>query len=159
MDRRARAPGPQMIWVASGIEEQHHTIAGAMMWCGNTKINSQLCGGIRLYPERKRSVLRDPLADSAANCGAVAREPRHRRVEQEWSKDTGNPFTRLAGRVGTARRGGTNGYCSLRLMATGRLTHGSQDSGAGVARAWRGRGAGYRQFLAWVARAWRGHGL
>eukprot|EP00661_Eupelagonemidae_sp_cell13_P024252 gene24252-biopygen17903 len=39
---------------------------------------------------------------------------------------------------------------------------GSQDTGAGVARAWRWRGAGYRQFLAWggagVARAWRGHG-
>eukprot|EP00661_Eupelagonemidae_sp_cell13_P022499 gene22499-biopygen20740 len=39
---------------------------------------------------------------------------------------------------------------------------GEQDSGAGVARAWRGRGAGYRQFLAWggagVARAWRGRG-
>eukprot|EP00661_Eupelagonemidae_sp_cell13_P017066 gene17066-biopygen23315 len=42
---------------------------------------------------------------------------------------------------------------------------GSQDTGAGVARAWRGRGAGYRQSLAWVARAignrwlgWRGRG-
>eukprot|EP00661_Eupelagonemidae_sp_cell13_P013057 gene13057-biopygen7987 len=36
---------------------------------------------------------------------------------------------------------------------------GEQDSGAGVARAWRGRGAGYRHFfLAWVARTWRGHG-
>eukprot|EP00661_Eupelagonemidae_sp_cell13_P023621 gene23621-biopygen20832 len=39
---------------------------------------------------------------------------------------------------------------------------GEQDSGAGVARAWRGRGAGYRPFLAWggagVARAWRGRG-
>eukprot|EP00661_Eupelagonemidae_sp_cell13_P014749 gene14749-biopygen2104 len=39
---------------------------------------------------------------------------------------------------------------------------GSQDSGAGVARAWRGRGAGYRHFLTWdgagVARAWRGRG-
>eukprot|EP00661_Eupelagonemidae_sp_cell13_P009439 gene9439-biopygen174 len=34
----------------------------------------------------------------------------------------------------------------------------SKDSGAGVARAWRGRGAGYMHFLAWVARAWRGHG-
>eukprot|EP00661_Eupelagonemidae_sp_cell13_P018962 gene18962-biopygen14524 len=38
-----------------------------------------------------------------------------------------------------------------------------QRTGAGVARAWRGRGAGYRQFLlglggAGVARAWRGHG-
>eukprot|EP00661_Eupelagonemidae_sp_cell13_P010347 gene10347-biopygen9330 len=39
---------------------------------------------------------------------------------------------------------------------------GSQDSGAGVARAWRGRGAGYRQYFglggAGVARAWRGRG-
>eukprot|EP00661_Eupelagonemidae_sp_cell13_P022272 gene22272-biopygen20723 len=39
---------------------------------------------------------------------------------------------------------------------------GEQDSGAGVARAWRGRGTGYRQILAWggagVARAWRGRG-
>eukprot|EP00661_Eupelagonemidae_sp_cell13_P015642 gene15642-biopygen2173 len=39
---------------------------------------------------------------------------------------------------------------------------GEQDSGAGVARAWRGRGAGCRQLLAWggagVARAWRGRG-
>eukprot|EP00661_Eupelagonemidae_sp_cell13_P023747 gene23747-biopygen19359 len=39
---------------------------------------------------------------------------------------------------------------------------GSQDSGAGVARAWRGRGAGYTQFFglggAGVARAWRGRG-
>eukprot|EP00661_Eupelagonemidae_sp_cell13_P023724 gene23724-biopygen14891 len=68
MDRRARAPGPQMIWMAPGsrltlpetfvtdiqwvpddvrglggggdvashtlVEEQHHTTAGAMMWCG-----------------------------------------------------------------------------------------------------------------------------
>eukprot|EP00661_Eupelagonemidae_sp_cell13_P024492 gene24492-biopygen5930 len=34
----------------------------------------------------------------------------------------------------------------------------SQDTGAGVARAWRGRGADCRHFLAWVARAWRGHG-
>eukprot|EP00661_Eupelagonemidae_sp_cell13_P014069 gene14069-biopygen3569 len=31
------------------------------------------------------------------------------------------------------------------------------DIGAGVAQACRGRGAGYRHFLAWVARAWRGH--
>eukprot|EP00661_Eupelagonemidae_sp_cell13_P013481 gene13481-biopygen6517 len=37
---------------------------------------------------------------------------------------------------------------------------GGQDSGAGVARAWRGRGAGCRQFSAFgVARAWRGHVL
>eukprot|EP00661_Eupelagonemidae_sp_cell13_P022486 gene22486-biopygen20739 len=28
----------------------------------------------------------------------------------------------------------------------------------GVTGHWRGRGAGYRQLLAWVARAWRGHG-
>eukprot|EP00661_Eupelagonemidae_sp_cell13_P012989 gene12989-biopygen16989 len=39
---------------------------------------------------------------------------------------------------------------------------GSQDSGAGVARAWRGRGAGCRQILglggAGVARAWRRRG-
>eukprot|EP00661_Eupelagonemidae_sp_cell13_P008872 gene8872-biopygen3169 len=39
---------------------------------------------------------------------------------------------------------------------------GGQESGAGVARAWRGRGAGDRQFLAWggagVARAWCGRG-
>eukprot|EP00661_Eupelagonemidae_sp_cell13_P014727 gene14727-biopygen17122 len=39
---------------------------------------------------------------------------------------------------------------------------GEQEGGAGVARAWRGRGAGYRHVLAWggagVARAWRGHG-
>eukprot|EP00661_Eupelagonemidae_sp_cell13_P000352 gene352-biopygen22589 len=39
---------------------------------------------------------------------------------------------------------------------------GSQDSGADVARAWRGRGAGHRHVLAWggagVARAWRGRG-
>eukprot|EP00661_Eupelagonemidae_sp_cell13_P000086 gene85-biopygen3042 len=39
---------------------------------------------------------------------------------------------------------------------------GEQDSGAGVARAWRGRGAGYMPFMAWggagVARAWRGRG-
>eukprot|EP00661_Eupelagonemidae_sp_cell13_P024708 gene24708-biopygen4435 len=39
---------------------------------------------------------------------------------------------------------------------------GSQDSGAGVARAWRGRGAGHRHFFglggAGVARAWRGRG-
>eukprot|EP00661_Eupelagonemidae_sp_cell13_P025670 gene25670-biopygen3010 len=34
----------------------------------------------------------------------------------------------------------------------------SQDTGAGVARAWPGRGAGHRQLLAWVARTWRGHG-
>eukprot|EP00661_Eupelagonemidae_sp_cell13_P017247 gene17247-biopygen2316 len=27
-----------------------------------------------------------------------------------------------------------------------------------LARAWRGRGAGFRQLLAWVARAWRGRG-
>eukprot|EP00661_Eupelagonemidae_sp_cell13_P003594 gene3594-biopygen8235 len=38
-------------------------------------------------------------------------------------------------------------------------TAGVADSGAGVARAWRGRGAGYGPFLAWVARAWRGHVL
>eukprot|EP00661_Eupelagonemidae_sp_cell13_P009124 gene9124-biopygen1645 len=41
---------------------------------------------------------------------------------------------------------------------------GSQDSDAGVARAWRGRGADYRHFFlglggAGVARAWRGHVL
>eukprot|EP00661_Eupelagonemidae_sp_cell13_P019560 gene19560-biopygen2509 len=42
--------------------------------------------------------------------------------------------------------------------ARSRFSLGSQDTGAGVARAWRGRGAGYRPFLAWVARAWRGHG-
>eukprot|EP00661_Eupelagonemidae_sp_cell13_P013908 gene13908-biopygen18593 len=40
---------------------------------------------------------------------------------------------------------------------------GEQDTGTGVARAWRGRGAGYRQFLAWggagVAGTWRGHVL
>eukprot|EP00661_Eupelagonemidae_sp_cell13_P012385 gene12385-biopygen6442 len=45
----------------------------------------------------------------------------------------------------------------LRLLAPGRRVTppplGSQDTGAGGARAWRGRGAGYRQFLAWVARA------
>eukprot|EP00661_Eupelagonemidae_sp_cell13_P019813 gene19813-biopygen10063 len=39
---------------------------------------------------------------------------------------------------------------------------GEQDSGASVARAWRGRGAGYGPFLAWgcagVARAWRVRG-
>eukprot|EP00661_Eupelagonemidae_sp_cell13_P014154 gene14154-biopygen5093 len=39
---------------------------------------------------------------------------------------------------------------------------GPQDSGAGVARAWRGRGAGYRPLFgvggAGVARAWRGRG-
>eukprot|EP00661_Eupelagonemidae_sp_cell13_P016102 gene16102-biopygen8222 len=35
---------------------------------------------------------------------------------------------------------------------------GEQDTGAGVARAWRGRGAGYRQFWLGVARAWRGYG-
>eukprot|EP00661_Eupelagonemidae_sp_cell13_P024910 gene24910-biopygen23938 len=46
-----------------------------------------------------------------------------------------------------------------------RTRQGSQDTGAGVARArgnfwlvWRGRGAGTRQLLACVARAWRGHG-
>eukprot|EP00661_Eupelagonemidae_sp_cell13_P007595 gene7595-biopygen1517 len=42
------------------------------------------------------------------------------------------------------------------------------DSGAGVARAWRGRGAGYTRvrgkpppwrFWVWVARAWRGHSV
>eukprot|EP00661_Eupelagonemidae_sp_cell13_P015703 gene15703-biopygen14278 len=32
----------------------------------------------------------------------------------------------------------------------------SQDTGASVARAWRGRGAGYSKFLTCVARAWRG---
>eukprot|EP00661_Eupelagonemidae_sp_cell13_P019426 gene19426-biopygen22038 len=44
-----------------------------------------------------------------------------------------------------------------------RIMKGSQNSGAGVARAWRGRGAGYRPFfwLGWcgrgagMARAWR----
>eukprot|EP00661_Eupelagonemidae_sp_cell13_P000443 gene444-biopygen21135 len=35
---------------------------------------------------------------------------------------------------------------------------GEQDTGAGVARAWRGRGAGCRQFLAWGGGAWCGHG-
>eukprot|EP00661_Eupelagonemidae_sp_cell13_P023019 gene23019-biopygen1226 len=43
-----------------------------------------------------------------------------------------------------------------------REAQGEQDGGAGVARAWRGRGAGCRHFLAWggagVARAWRGRG-
>eukprot|EP00661_Eupelagonemidae_sp_cell13_P022529 gene22529-biopygen16259 len=34
--------------------------------------------------------------------------------------------------------------------------HLTPDTGAGVARAWRGRGAGYRHLLAWVARAWHG---
>eukprot|EP00661_Eupelagonemidae_sp_cell13_P010004 gene10004-biopygen18260 len=42
------------------------------------------------------------------------------------------------------------------------LPQGSQDTGAGVARAWRGRGADYRPFCglggAGVARAWRGRG-
>eukprot|EP00661_Eupelagonemidae_sp_cell13_P001978 gene1978-biopygen6411 len=38
------------------------------------------------------------------------------------------------------------------------LLQGSQDTGVGVARAWRGQGAGCRQLLAWVARAWRGQG-
>eukprot|EP00661_Eupelagonemidae_sp_cell13_P013362 gene13362-biopygen8014 len=36
-------------------------------------------------------------------------------------------------------------------------SHQVKDTGAGMARAWRGRGAG-RQLLAWVARTWRGHG-
>eukprot|EP00661_Eupelagonemidae_sp_cell13_P008749 gene8749-biopygen15191 len=48
-------------------------------------------------------------------------------------------------------------------LATTCIIQGEQDSGAGVARAWRGRGAGYRHFLAWggagVARAWRGRGV
>eukprot|EP00661_Eupelagonemidae_sp_cell13_P025079 gene25079-biopygen20947 len=43
-----------------------------------------------------------------------------------------------------------------------RIFQANRGSGAGVARAWRGRDAGYRQFLAWggagVARAWRGRG-
>eukprot|EP00661_Eupelagonemidae_sp_cell13_P024287 gene24287-biopygen1348 len=43
-----------------------------------------------------------------------------------------------------------------------RAAQGEQDTGAGVARAWRGRGAGYRHFFglggAGVARAWRGRG-
>eukprot|EP00661_Eupelagonemidae_sp_cell13_P009357 gene9357-biopygen22712 len=42
-------------------------------------------------------------------------------------------------------------------MIKGVKYQGEQDGGAGVARAWRGRGAGYRPFLAWggvgVARA------
>eukprot|EP00661_Eupelagonemidae_sp_cell13_P018436 gene18436-biopygen11459 len=50
----------------------------------------------------------------------------------------------------------------LHRLDEARLVHGCPDSGAGVARAWRGRGVGYRHFLAWggagVARAWRGHG-
>eukprot|EP00661_Eupelagonemidae_sp_cell13_P013980 gene13980-biopygen6557 len=34
----------------------------------------------------------------------------------------------------------------------------TKDMNPGVTGHWRGRGAGYRQLLAWVARAWRGHG-
>eukprot|EP00661_Eupelagonemidae_sp_cell13_P020415 gene20415-biopygen7058 len=53
------------------------------------------------------------------------------------------------------------------VVSKSRLTQGEQDTGAGVARAWRGRGAGYRHFfgLGWrgrgagTARAWRGHFL
>eukprot|EP00661_Eupelagonemidae_sp_cell13_P010070 gene10070-biopygen19775 len=58
---RARAPGPQMIWMAPGSSlafqrlsrafippvtrsEQHHTIAGAMMWCGRRKEQQQRAG-------------------------------------------------------------------------------------------------------------------
>eukprot|EP00661_Eupelagonemidae_sp_cell13_P009891 gene9891-biopygen4739 len=47
-------------------------------------------------------------------------------------------------------------------QGNGAKPEGSQDCGAGVARAWRGRGAGYRPCVglggAGVARAWRGRG-
>eukprot|EP00661_Eupelagonemidae_sp_cell13_P011502 gene11502-biopygen7863 len=55
----------------------------------------------------------------------------------------------------------------MRPWVPRRAVLGSQDCGAGVARAWRRRGAGYRPFfcLGWrergagMARAWRGHVL
>eukprot|EP00661_Eupelagonemidae_sp_cell13_P023883 gene23883-biopygen19371 len=84
----------------------------------------------------------------------------------------------LMERMGGGRwAGGRRGHTSTRARrANGRGNHtneqlrsaarrellGSQDTGAGVARAWRGRGADYRPFCglggAGVARAWRGRG-
>eukprot|EP00661_Eupelagonemidae_sp_cell13_P016742 gene16742-biopygen9811 len=76
-----------------------------------------------------------------------------------------------AGRNGYARVRPASVRCYPYMGDTGRtragrghsrFSLGSQDSGAGVARAWRGRGAGYRPFLglggAGMARAWRGRG-
>eukprot|EP00661_Eupelagonemidae_sp_cell13_P019884 gene19884-biopygen10068 len=59
---------------------------------------------------------------------------------------------------------GRNGHACLRpaVMVAALQPQGEQEGGAGVARAWRGRGAGYRLRLgmsgAGVARAWRGRG-
>eukprot|EP00661_Eupelagonemidae_sp_cell13_P009632 gene9632-biopygen22739 len=82
-------------------------------------------------------------------------------VSTKWEKrKRGTARTRAHDGIYRNGRGPDAG--AVQFLPTQRKSESSRDSDAGVARAWRGRGAGYRQFLgmsgAGVARAWRGRG-
>eukprot|EP00661_Eupelagonemidae_sp_cell13_P000289 gene289-biopygen16592 len=119
----------------------------------------------RRGPRRPAGAAQRRPAGPAAGGGSGAPRPRQAGTER-WRSARRHQRAPQHERYVCVRGGGMHGKRSTPRVMLRLEEHdvdgGEQDSGAGVARAWRGRG-GYRQFLPWggagVVRAWRGHVL
>eukprot|EP00661_Eupelagonemidae_sp_cell13_P018936 gene18936-biopygen12988 len=126
--------------------------------CGGKNLRASFGENLRatcaknLRLARKTCDLRGKLARRRAECKHLFSMRLARVLKMNFSLQLARKLARKLGRW----------HCEHPCICKVRPPQGSQDSGAGVARAWRGRGAGCRPFLglggAGVARAWRGRG-
>eukprot|EP00661_Eupelagonemidae_sp_cell13_P009430 gene9430-biopygen19729 len=133
---RARAPGPQMIWMASGSSLAFHFSQNDFSL---TPVLAYRLAGTRFCCRLRESFVtesRSATCDVGGGGAGIFGLFRGRIPGRKSTPLAARPPPRGARGPGA------------RTVTPGRGVLGEQDSGAGVARAWRGRGAGCRQFLA-----------